>query len=447
MAISEARSARNGKVKTKPTKNVKRLPKNGTKKSKKKIVAKVDSGKIEKPLKKQKLEKKPTEISSKKKQLIKDILVQAQKDKVTSPSKGVVNMKKKKKKALALNQAEWTVRTEPKNKIEDVKSLSKEEKLERRKLPPLDPNISKSDMKMRQLNQVLANTERSIEEKRMKRELKSKLAATEENNLPDPKSPKKSKKSKENAVKNVELKKRKMLAEATENDSGKFRSSKKLQKIILQAQESKENAAKNRGLKNRKVLEETTGNDIEISKAKKIRDLISRAKTEASTVNNTDIMMKNVQDLLAEKRSKSSKKLKNVIPESKKQEKQKTNTIESKKSKLPVQKRKKDSDNSKLPKKLKVQSPDTVKVVNNEIKSIKSKKRKLSNEEVEIKSESPTEPPLTRKDIAKCVKAVLKLDENNGETKKSLFNSEKPPIFLLVTCIKVPKVPMHQMRM
>jgi hypothetical protein len=80
------------------------------------------------------------------------------------------------------------------------------------------------------------------------------------------------------------------------------------------------------------------------------------------------------------------------------------------------------------------------------IKNSKALKRKHSdlkkNEVKKIKSLN-----ITNKEIINYIKVLYKLVENDEKTKKSLFNLEKPPIFLIINCVKIPKVPLHQMRM
>ncbi|XP_001603368.1 ribosomal L1 domain-containing protein CG13096 [Nasonia vitripennis] len=100
------------------------------------------------------------------------------------------------------------------------------------------------------------------------------------------------------------------------------------------------------------------------------------------------------------------------------------------------------SSNAKSAKKLQSQPTKPVAVENNEeIKNIKSKKRKQPETE-----EQKSGLNLNKKEVVNFVKALIKVIETEQQKKKTLFDSEKPPILMNVNCFKVPKVPLHQHR-
>lgn len=76
-----------------------------------------------------------------------------------------------------------------------------------------------------------------------------------------------------------------------------------------------------------------------------------------------------------------------------------------------------------------------------------SRKRKRANSETE---ETPSKDfdlkELSKKHILQCISAIFHLTQEQLK-ERNLLTMEVQPIFLQVTCVKVPKVPRRQMRM
>ncbi|XP_053975192.1 ribosomal L1 domain-containing protein CG13096-like [Hylaeus volcanicus] len=53
---------------------------------------------------------------------------------------------------------------------------------------------------------------------------------------------------------------------------------------------------------------------------------------------------------------------------------------------------------------------------------------------------------LSREHILQCIRAIFHLTEEQLESKNALFEGESHPVFMQVTCIRVPKTPRRQMR-
>lgn len=76
-----------------------------------------------------------------------------------------------------------------------------------------------------------------------------------------------------------------------------------------------------------------------------------------------------------------------------------------------------------------------------------SRKRKRANSEME---ETPPKDfdlkDLSKKHILQCISAIFHLTEEQLK-ENNLLATEMQPIFMQVTCVKIPKVPRRQMRM
>ncbi|KAJ8686317.1 hypothetical protein QAD02_022111 [Eretmocerus hayati] len=81
-------------------------------------------------------------------------------------------------------------------------------------------------------------------------------------------------------------------------------------------------------------------------------------------------------------------------------------------------------------------------------KKVSPKSIKASKKSLQTKSDksSTLDGHLSREKIMSYVRALQKLVQKDENGKKSLFDSNKPPIFLQLNCIKIPKTPMHQLR-
>lgn len=77
-----------------------------------------------------------------------------------------------------------------------------------------------------------------------------------------------------------------------------------------------------------------------------------------------------------------------------------------------------------------------------------SRKRKRANSETEETSSKDFHPKkLSKKHILQCISAIFHLTQEQLKAKNDLLVTEVQPIFVQVTCIKVPKVSRRQMRM
>ncbi|XP_011494469.1 PREDICTED: ribosomal L1 domain-containing protein CG13096 [Ceratosolen solmsi marchali] len=70
-------------------------------------------------------------------------------------------------------------------------------------------------------------------------------------------------------------------------------------------------------------------------------------------------------------------------------------------------------------------------------------KKKLSN--LKQNQLGKRNSKITKQEIINYITILLKLTENDDEKTKSLFDAEKP-ILLMINCVRIPKVPLHQMR-
>lgn len=78
-----------------------------------------------------------------------------------------------------------------------------------------------------------------------------------------------------------------------------------------------------------------------------------------------------------------------------------------------------------------------------------SRKRKRASSVME--QETPPKDfdlkELSKKHILQCISAIFHLTQEQLKEKNDLLATEIQPIFVQVTCVKVPKVPRRQMRM
>lgn len=84
-------------------------------------------------------------------------------------------------------------------------------------------------------------------------------------------------------------------------------------------------------------------------------------------------------------------------------------------------------------------------------KKIALNTNELKNKKVGNNSEENTDSlnldDLSREHILQCISAIFHLTEEQLKNKNALFDGESNPIFMQVTCIKVPKTPKRCMRM
>lgn len=77
-----------------------------------------------------------------------------------------------------------------------------------------------------------------------------------------------------------------------------------------------------------------------------------------------------------------------------------------------------------------------------------SRKRKRANSETE---ETPSKDfdlkELSKKHILQCISAIFHLTQEQLKEKNDVLATEVQPIFMQVTCVKIPQVPRRQMRM
>lgn len=101
----------------------------------------------------------------------------------------------------------------------------------------------------------------------------------------------------------------------------------------------------------------------------------------------------------------------------------------------------------KKPKKLKSESESSTK--QQKVTNVENvPKNEIIKKEVESKEEDIDIclKDLSRKHILQCISAIFHLTQEQLKNKKSLFSGESQPIFMQVTCIRVPKVPRRQVR-
>ncbi|XP_048511265.1 ribosomal L1 domain-containing protein CG13096 [Athalia rosae] len=101
-----------------------------------------------------------------------------------------------------------------------------------------------------------------------------------------------------------------------------------------------------------------------------------------------------------------------------------------------------------------LKKPTVKKLLGIQIKKVqknKDSKTEITEEKAQLNNqdqntEHPKNASLDEEQVAKGIAAVLKLAELQTGSKKKLFDEEPQPIFLQVSCIKVPKVPRRQLR-
>jgi len=77
-----------------------------------------------------------------------------------------------------------------------------------------------------------------------------------------------------------------------------------------------------------------------------------------------------------------------------------------------------------------------------------SRKRKLTDSDVEDSSKNFNLENLSKKHILQCISAVFQITQKKLKEKNLLLaDDEVQPIFIQVTCMRVPNTPHRQMRM
>lgn len=70
----------------------------------------------------------------------------------------------------------------------------------------------------------------------------------------------------------------------------------------------------------------------------------------------------------------------------------------------------------------------------------------VKTEEESSECNNPQEMHLSKKQISECISAIFHLTREQLKDKNNLIE-EAQPIFLQVTCVRVPQVPQRQLRM
>lgn len=202
------------------------------------------------------------------------------------------------------------------------------------------------------------------------------------------------------------------------------------------------------------IKSKENGKLFSIENNKKIKS-IERQKNAEDT--DTAVTVgKEQEGLLKKGRKTGKKKIIEIRDESTKENMQISNQI-SEKEKQKVVKvqntnkadlKRKSFSNMKNVKKLK---PDmdisTTHELGTNIKSISKKKTQKKVVESKEKEDDINSRDLSKKHILQCISAIFHLTQEQLKNKNDLFSGEPEPIFMQVTCIRVPKVPRRQIRM
>ncbi|KAK2588924.1 hypothetical protein KPH14_001780 [Odynerus spinipes] len=194
-----------------------------------------------------------------------------------------------------------------------------------------------------------------------------------------------------------------------------------------------------------------------LAKNKKKVKSIKRLK-DAEISDTTIVVGKENKKVLKKGGKNEKKKIVNVTAEKTKVSVQVSNQIseeekeENTRIKNSIQKenlKRKSPSNTKKSKKLKSDSDASTKKQHTVDKKSASKKKMLKKK-VESKEEENGDGNLkdiSREHILNCISAIFHLTEEQLKNKKDLFSGEPQPIFMQVTCIRVPKVPRRRVKM